>query len=273
MSEPAMSEAALFTTMTFPEIYERQLVGPLFRPFAEDLIARLNPGAHDHLLDVACGTGIVARLARERMGPAARIVGVDASPPMLAVARGIDSSIDWRDGNAAALPVERFSLLTCHQGLQFFPDKTAAVREMRRVLLPGGRVAIGTWRPLAEASLLRELHPIAEQQLGPVVDARHSFGDAGVIVRLLTDGGFRNVQVETIAHGIRISDGTIFARLNATALASMSEKGKTMTDADRQQAIERIVSDSASTVEKYTKGGALVFELSTNIATAATPQD
>ena len=190
------------------------------------------------MLDVACGTGIVARVARERMGPASRIVGVDASPPMLAVARGIDATIDWREGNAMALPVaegERFSLLTCHQGLQFFPDKTAAVHEMRRVLLPAGRVAIGTWRPLEELSLLRELHPIAEQRLGPVVDARHSFGDAGAIDRLLTDGGFRNVQVETITHDIRMSDGAMFARLNATALASMSEKGKAMNDADRQQ--------------------------------------
>lgn len=271
-----MSEAALFTTMTFAEIYERQLVGPLFRPFAEDLIASLNPGADDRLLDVACGTGIVARVARERMGPAARVVGVDAAPPMLAVARGIDSTIDWREGNAMALPVaegERFSMLTCHQGLQFFPDQTAAMREMRRVLLPGGRVAIGTWRPLEEASLFRELQPIAEQQLGPVVDARHSFGDAGAIFRLLTDGGLRSVQVETITHDIRMPDGTIFARLNATALVSMSEKGKAMNDADRQQAIERIVSDSAATVAKYTKGGALVFELSTNVATAATPHD
>jgi ubiquinone/menaquinone biosynthesis C-methylase UbiE len=269
-----MSEAALFATLSFPEIYERLLVGPLFRPFAEDLIARLNPGAQDRLLDVACGTGIVARVARERMGPAATIVAVDASAPMLAVARGIDATIDWREGNAMALPIaegERFSLLTCHQGLQFFPDKVAAAREMRRVLVPKGRVAIGTWRPLDEVPLFRELHPIAEQQLGPVVDARHSFGDAGAIERLLTDAGFQNVQVETIAHDIRMPDAATLARLNATALASMTEKGKAMNDADRQQAIERIVSNSAATLAPYTQGGALVFQLLTNIATAATP--
>jgi ubiquinone/menaquinone biosynthesis C-methylase UbiE len=270
-----MSETALFATMTFPEIYERMLVGPLFRPFAEDLIARLNPGAHDRLLDVACGTGIVARVARERMGPAASIVGVDASAPMLAVARGIDATIDWRGGNAMALPVaegERFSLLTCHQGLQFFPDKVAAVREMHRALQPGGRVAIGTWRPLEEVPLFRQLHPIAEQQLGPVVDARHSFGDAGAIARLLTDAGFQNVHVETIVHDIRMSDPAAMARLNATALASMTEQGKTMDDADRQQAIDRIVSNSATTLATYTRGGTLVFQLSTNIATAATSE-
>lgn len=266
-----MSEAALFATMTFAEIYERLLVGPLFLPYAQDLVAALKPGGDDRLLDVACGTGIVARVARQRMGPAAAIVGVDASPLMLAVARGVDSTIDWREGNAMALPIaegERFSLLTCHQGLQFFPDKTAAVREMRRVLVPGGRVAIGTWRPLGESALFRELHPIAERQLGSVVDARHSFGDDTALVRLLTDAGFQKVQVETISHDIRMSDPMTFARLNATALTSMSERGKTMNEAERQQAIERIVTDSAGTIAKYTEGGALVFELATNVATA-----
>jgi len=271
-----MSEAALFTMMTFAEIYERQLVGPLFRPFAEDLISRLNPGGHDRLLDVACGTGIVARVARERMGPGARIVGVDASPLMLAVARGVDASIDWREGNAMSLPMaegERFTLLTCHQGLQFFPDKMAAMGEMRRVLQPGARVAIGTWRPLEESALFRDLYSIAQQQLGPVVDARHSFGDDRALVRLLADAGFHKLQVETITHDVRMPDATTFARLNATALASMSDKGKTMSDEARQQTIERIVSDSAATVAKYTKGGALVFALSTNIALASAPQN
>ena len=224
-----MSEAALFATMTFSEIYERILVGPLFRPYAEDLIARVRPAGGDRLLDVACGTGIVARVARERMGAAAHIVGVDASPQMLAVACDIDPATDWRQGNATALPVaddERFSVLTCHQGLQFFPDKTAAVREMRRVLVPEGRVAIGTWRPLDECGLFKELHPIAERHLGPVMDARHSFGDAAAIDRLLRDGGFQNVKVETISHQIRMPDAMLFARLNATALTSMSDKGK-----------------------------------------------
>jgi len=99
--------------MSLPEAYERFLVEPLFRPFAEELLNRLNPGPHDSLLDVACGTGLVARLARRRLGPEARLAGVDASPTMLAVARQADSTIDWRDGNSVALPVkadERFTV-------------------------------------------------------------------------------------------------------------------------------------------------------------------
>ncbi|MEO8075531.1 MAG: methyltransferase domain-containing protein, partial [Acidobacteriota bacterium] len=79
------------------------------------------------------------------------MVGVDMAPAMLAVARTVDPTMDWREGNAVSLPVsagEHFTVLTCHQGLQFMPDKPAAIREMRRVLSPGGRVAIATWRSL-----------------------------------------------------------------------------------------------------------------------------
>ena len=82
-----MSEAQRFAATTFTEIYERVLVGPLFRPFAEELIARLQPRQGDSVIDVACGTGIVARVAREKLGPGARIVGVDVAPAMLAVAQ------------------------------------------------------------------------------------------------------------------------------------------------------------------------------------------
>ena len=140
-----MSEARLFAATAFTEIYERELVGPLFRPFAEKLLDRLTPAREDSVIDVACGTGIVARLTRQRLGPGARIVGVDVAPAMLGVAQSVDATIDWRQGSAASLPVEtseRFTLLTCHQGFQFMPDKPAVLREMRRVLAPGGRVVI-----------------------------------------------------------------------------------------------------------------------------------
>ena len=76
-----------FAQLSFPEMYERALVGPLFRPWAEDMIEEVALGAGDRLLDVACGTGIVARLAKGRLGEDGTIVGVDLSPAMLAVAR------------------------------------------------------------------------------------------------------------------------------------------------------------------------------------------
>jgi ubiquinone/menaquinone biosynthesis C-methylase UbiE len=266
-----MSEAQLFAAMSFTEIYERVLVKPLFRPFAEELVARLRPTPGDSLIDVACGTGIAARVARERLGPGARIVGVDVAPAMLAVARNVDSTIDWRDGSATSLPVaddERFSLLTCHQGMQFFPDKPAAVREMRRVLAPGGRLAVATWLSLQDIPVALELNDIAERHVGKIVDMRHSLGDAGTLERLLTDAGFRDVRVDVFAHDVRFADGALFARLNASAVIGMSDKGKALSEAERLALAGRIAADSQEAISRFTKNGEWVFPLATNIATA-----
>jgi ubiquinone/menaquinone biosynthesis C-methylase UbiE len=266
-----MSEAHLFTKMTFAEIYESVLVGPLFRPFAEELIARLQSRNGDSLIDVACGTGIVARIGREKLGPGARIAGVDVAPPMLAVARNGDATIDWREGNAASLPVgdgETFSLLTCHQGLQFFPDKAGAARQMRRVLAPGGRVAIACWGSLQDIPVDLELNDIAERHLGKIVDSRHSFGNSDALKALLADGGFRDVRVGTFSHDVRLADGALYARQNAMAVIGMTDKGKTMDETERGELAGRIAADSQEVIARSTRNGAFVFPLTTNIATA-----
>jgi ubiquinone/menaquinone biosynthesis C-methylase UbiE len=266
-----MSEAALFVATTFTETYERELVGPLFRPFAEELFARLRPTRGDSVIDVACGTGIVARVARERLGRDARIVGVDIAPAMLAVARSVDPAIDWRQGNAASLPAEpseRFTLLTCHQGFQFMTDKAAAVREMRRVLGAGGRVGVATWQSLDDLPpVMRELNAVAERHVGPIVDLRHSFGDADALRRLLVDGGFNDVQVGTFAHDVQFSDGALFARLNAMAAIGMSEKGKTMGEKERGELAGQIAAESQDLISAATRNGMFVLPLATLIAT------
>ena len=129
---------------SFPEMYERLLVGPLFRPWAELTLEEVALAPGDRVLDVACGTGIVARVASERLEGAVRVVGVDVSPDMLAVARAAAPAIDWREGDAARLPLgegEAFDVVVCQQGLQFFPDKPAAAR--RAAAGAGGRGAAG----------------------------------------------------------------------------------------------------------------------------------
>src|SRR5919106_2329164 len=83
---------------SFPEMYERWLVGPLFRPWAEMTLDELDLSSGDRVLDIACGTGIVARVARERLGEAGNVVGIDVSLDMLAVARAVAPNIDWREG-------------------------------------------------------------------------------------------------------------------------------------------------------------------------------
>jgi ubiquinone/menaquinone biosynthesis C-methylase UbiE len=262
---------SIFDQMSLPEAYERFLVEPLFRPFAEQLLNRLHPTSSDSLLDVACGSGIVGRVARQTLGPHARIVGVDASPGMLAVARQVEPTIEWREGNAMALPVgtdERFSCVTCHQGLQFFPDKLAAVREMHRVLSSQGRAGVATWLSVTDMPFAEALHLVAERLLGPTADTRHSLGDGNVLAQLLTDAGFRDAHVETVRGVVSGIDGPTYARLNTMAIVGMSPHAKTLPEAERAALTDQVVTDSLAIIRNFTREGVFEFEVAANMATA-----
>jgi len=255
---------------TFQEMYERWLVGPLFRPWAELTLTELEVAPGDRVLDVACGTGIVARVARERLG-ATRVVGVDVSPDMLAVARAATPDVDWREGDAAVLPLgdgEAFDVVVCQQGLQFFPDKPKAVSEMRRAMASGGRLAVTTWRPDAEIPMMHALRQVAERRLGPISDRRHGFGEAAPLEALLRDAGFANVRSRTVTRTVRFPDAAPFLRLNAVALVGLSSTGNAMTGEDRRRVVEAIVSESAPVAASYAEGAGLAFALSSNLATA-----
>ena len=261
----AMSQAS------FPEMYERWLAGPLFRPWAEMTLEEVELSPGDRVLDIACGTGIVARVARERLGDAGYAVGIDVSPDMLAVARAVAPGIDWREGNASALPLhdgEQFDVVVCQQGLQFFPDKSAAAAEMRRALAQGGRLAVATWRSDEEIPFFRDLRRVAERYFGPIADLRYSFGAAAPLEALLRDAGFRDVRSRTIARTIRFEDGAPLLRLNTMALVGMSAAGQAMTDQERKRVIEAIVNDSTPVARSHSEGLELAFDLSTNLATA-----
>ena len=179
---------------------------------------------------------------------------------------------DWREGNASALPVgegETFDVVFCQQGLQFFPDKPAAAREMRRVLAPGGRLAVATWRALEEVPLVRELHRVGERHAGEIHDQRHSFGDAGALEALLAGAGFRDGRIETISRVVRFADASVFVRMNAMAMVGMSAASAAMDDSRRAEVVERIIQDSSEVVAPFAEGAGLAFELSSNVAIAA----
>lgn len=254
---------------TFPQMYERNLVDSLFRPWAEIMLdrAKLEPGSS--VIDVACGTGIVARLAQRRLRGSAPVVGVDVSAPMLDVAREIEPQVDWRVGNAAALPVaegERFARVLCQQGLQFFQDRPAAARELNRVLSPDGIALVAVWRPAEETPVFAALQRVAERHVGPIDDQRYAFGDAHALERLLAEAGFRDVRVEHLSHAHRFVDGTEFIRMNAMALVGMS--GARLGEQERERVLEAIVRESEEAARPHIDGAALVCELHSNLAVA-----
>ncbi|MGH9154410.1 MAG: class I SAM-dependent methyltransferase [Acidimicrobiales bacterium] len=152
------------------EAYEAAFVPAFFAQWAPILCDAAAITAGQRILDVACGTGVVARTAADRVGPA-NVVGVDLNEAMLTVARRVRADIDWHQGDVAALPLPdgAFNAVVCQMALMFFPDRIRALREMARVLTPGGTVAA-----LVPSSL------DAQPAYGPFVDmaAQHAGPEA-----------------------------------------------------------------------------------------------
>jgi ubiquinone/menaquinone biosynthesis C-methylase UbiE len=183
------------------EIYEKHMVPAIFGLWAPDLVdsARVRPG--ERVLDVACGTGVVTRVIAERVGPGGRVVGLDSNPDMLAAARTApsQSNIDWLVENAMSMSLldQAFDAVVCQQGFQFFPDKVAALQEMRRVLVPGGRLALSVWRSVDQSPAFRILRDHLARRLGPEKAALRPFGlpDGQAIGAMISSAGFRDVKV------------------------------------------------------------------------------
>jgi ubiquinone/menaquinone biosynthesis C-methylase UbiE len=186
---------------TRAEIYERHMVPAIFALWARDLAdsALVRPG--ERVLDVACGTGVVTRILAERVDMDGRVVGLDINPEMLAAAQIAVSrpNIEWVVGNAMSMSLlnEVFDALVCQQGLQFIPDKPAALREMRRVLVPGGRLALSAWRSVDQSPAFRILQDCLAHRLGPEKAALRPFAlpDGQAIGAMVASAGFRNVKV------------------------------------------------------------------------------
>jgi ubiquinone/menaquinone biosynthesis C-methylase UbiE len=189
------------------ESYERFAVGRLFRRLAERFLegVPLQPG--DRVLDVACGTGIVARVAAPRVAPSGKVVGLDLNEGMLAVARACSpeegTSIAWKQGDATALPFAdaEFDVVLCQQGLQFVPDKARALAEMHRVVAPGGVVALAVFGAVNrfDGALAEALATHVDEKVAKLSLARFALGDLGALRPLLEKAGLHSIDVRTVA--------------------------------------------------------------------------
>ena len=191
-------------TGTGAQNYQRYFVPAIATPVSADLLRAAHLQAGERVLDVACGTGVIARLAAEQVGPTGSVTGLDLAPDMIDVAKSTPAPpsphIEWHVSDAASLPLPDASrdVVLCQMGLMFMEDRPAALAEMRRVLAPGGRVVVntpGTIQPvfeLLEQAIIEHISP----ELGGFVRAVFSMHDPDALARLLQDAGFRDVSAE-----------------------------------------------------------------------------
>lgn len=185
------------------EVYEEFFIPALFQAWPGQVAraAEIQPG--QHVLDVACGTGILARTVAGLVGPAGSVVGLDANDGMLAVARRKAPQIEWWQGVAEALPFEagRFDAVVSQFGLMFFENKAAAIAEMVRVLRPGGHLAVAVWDALQNTPGYATMVDLLQRLFGPAaadgLRAPFSLGDVAALRSLFSQAGLPDVTITT----------------------------------------------------------------------------
>lgn len=230
-----------------PEAYQCYGVAALGTVKAQDLVAlaALQPG--ERVLDVASGTGVVARQAAQAVGPRGHVTGLDINAGMLQVARTVvppvGAPITWREGSVLALPFSdaTFDVVLCQWGLEFFPDRAHGLQEMGLVLVPDGRLGLRVWRaldrqPFQTAVLAALDRHLFRGQDGPsraAVLQPFSLADAEEVRALVADAGFRDIHVQIRTHPIRFASveaytvGFLSGIPIASEIAAMEETART----------------------------------------------
>jgi ubiquinone/menaquinone biosynthesis C-methylase UbiE len=262
---------------TAPELYERYLVPAITAIWAADLTDRAAPRPGERVLDVACGTGVVARLAAERVGSTGRVVALDVNAAMLAVARSLPAtagaSIAWHEGSVLALPFPdaAFDVVLCQLGLQFFPNRPTALREMRRVLAPAGRLALNVFGPIERNPATHALANALDRHVRPGASAakrtEHALADSEEVRALVAGAGFRDVVTRTTTKMVRFPSPAEYVRIQlaATPLAGLIAE----EDAARRDAlVGALVEDVGAALEPYLGHEGLTFPQEVHVVLA-----
>jgi ubiquinone/menaquinone biosynthesis C-methylase UbiE len=274
-----MAEAPRFQydNPSVPAAYDAFFVPRIFAPWADLLLNAADIRSGHAVLDIASGTGVVARLAALRTHAAGRVVAADIAPLMLKIARAKPAQpgaapITYIESPAAPLAVASasFDRVLCQQGLQFFPDRLAAVKEMRRALKPGGIAAIAVWCEIELNPIFHVFREVLRAVAGPevasVMGAPFGLADGAALAGLLSKSGFANPRVtrQVLPVTFELGIDQAIAAFAATPLAPQVNA----LPPDRQ---EQIRDGFASGLQHLLRGSAVVSEMTANIAVGTAP--
>lgn len=251
------------------ENYEAYLVPSIFAPFAKELLSVAGLRASEWVLDVACGTGILARLAATEVGDGGAVVGLDLNPSMLDEAKRVSENPHARwlqaSADAAPLPDGEFDVVFCQQGMQFFPDRPAAAREMYRLLKPVGRLVVSVWAEVAPgfAALADGLSRLVGPDAGAALaKGPYSLTDANELSAVVTAGGFTASTVSRTSLTVAFPTPSDFVirYLASTPLAA------TVRDVDDAVRVA-LLKDVSERLQNYMVAGELRFPMVTHVLT------
>jgi ubiquinone/menaquinone biosynthesis C-methylase UbiE len=252
------------------EVYQRELVPAVFGPWGPRVVelAALRRGLR--VLDVACGTGLVARLAAGAVGVDGHVAALDLNPAMVAVASALPAvegaAIEWVEGDAQALPFAdaSFDVVCCQLGLQFFPDRQRALREMKRVLVPGGRAVVMVWREIDRAPgfavLAAALGRTISADAEALMRAPFALSDAGELSRLLERAGLSDCAIRAQTGTVRFDSAAMFVR-SYTGGSPLAAIIATAPD----QAYEKLVSEVERDLDSRIEQNSLCFPIEAHL--------
>ena len=254
-------------TSSAAEIYDEFLPAAMFNQWVPRVLERVGVAPGMRVLDVACGTGVLAIGAADAVKPNGSVVGLDLNPGMLAVANQKAPHIDWREGPAEALAFDEasFDAVVSQFGLMFFQDKPLAIREIVRVLRPGGRFAIAVWDTLDRvpgyAALTHLLGRLFGEEAAESLRAPYSLGDTKAIASLFSAAGVADVQITTLDGIARYPSIRDWMHIDI--------RGWTLADEIDDAQFELLVSEAEKELAQFITGsGAVEFSSPAHIATA-----
>ena len=252
-------------TKSAAEIYDEFFVPALFGAWAAPLCDAAAVAKGQAVLDVACGTGATTRTAAERVGAHGRVVGLDRNSGMLSVAKARAPQVEWVEALAADIPIAdgAFDVVLCQFGLMFFEDRSNALSEMRRVLCPGGRIALSVWDDAINspgyAGMIDLIAEMFGKDAADALRAPFILGDRNALEDVLTRGGCRDAVVTTQTGTARFASIREWVRMDV--------KGWTLTDMIDDDGYEALVAAAEQRFASFAApDGSIAFPAPAHIA-------